>query len=708
MQPQVVKVFISYSHDSRKHADQVLAFADKLRGDGIDAVLDQYEPSPQEGWPRWMEKQIRESNYVLMICTESYYQRVISEEKAGVGLGVRWEGNIIYNQLYAGGSVSNKFIPVIFNHDDSKYIPLPEQSFTFYCIPEDYEALYRRLTYQPLIKKPKLGKQRTLPPRKHQELDDAASTSQVQTKIFIKSGIDISHNLPQPHYERFIGREAELKRIIEILKPYPSSQHALVTIDGVGGVGKSALALEVANHFLHGFNGLPPEEHFNVIVWTSAKPNELLGDGLMKRHRLLHNVDDIYKSISLVLQLEHFKYASEDEKPELVRQALTQYRTLIIVDNLETVDDEAVIEFLHDLPAPTKAIVTTRHRIDVAYPIRLKGMSEYEAFTLIEDESKKHNATLTNTQKQKLYQRTGGIPAAIVWSLAQIGFGYNIEAVLTRLSDPDSEIAKFCFETTMSIIRGTNSHRMLMALAYLDGIANRHQIGVVAGLPKLDRDEGLVTLEKLSLVNKKGEIFELLPLTLLYSKFELFRKARLTEETEFDESHRNDWTKFLANLNFEDIYSETVSENRLKSSLEKFDVFLAHNNRDKPQVEAISNQLKRRGYKPWLDKEQIPPGRWFQDVIQQAISDVKSAAIFIGQSGLGKWQVAELKVFISRCVEAGIPVIPVLLPGVKDVPKDLLFLHELNWVRFTKSVNDTEALDNLEWGITGKHPKRGA
>jgi len=47
------KVFISYSHDSPEHADKVLAFANKLRSEGIDAVLDQYEESPPEGWPMW-------------------------------------------------------------------------------------------------------------------------------------------------------------------------------------------------------------------------------------------------------------------------------------------------------------------------------------------------------------------------------------------------------------------------------------------------------------------------------------------------------------------------------------------------------------------------------------------------------------------------------------------------------------------------------
>lgn len=177
---------------------------------------------------------------------------------------------------------------------------------------------------------------------------------------------------------------------------------------------------------------------------------------------------------------------------------------------------------------------------------------------------------------------------------------------------------------------------------------------------------------------------------LLYNK----RRANYSNVTEF-----NQLLEFLKQRpKFPVSYSEEAAA--------LFDVFLAHNSQDKPLVESIAERLRQRGLNPWLDKEQIPPGRWFQDVIQQAITTVKSAAIFIGPKGLGKWQRIELRTFISQCVEADLPVIPVLLPGVSDIPKDLPFFKELNWVRFSSGIDDPEALDNLEWGITGKHPRK--
>jgi hypothetical protein len=135
-----------------------------------------------------------------------------------------------------------------------------------------------------------------------------------------------------------------------------------------------------------------------------------------------------------------------------------------------------------------------------------------------------------------------------------------------------------------------------------------------------------------------------------------------------------------------------------------YDVFLAHNSKDGQAVLAIKEQLERRYIRTWLYSEQVPPGRWFQDVIQAAISKVKSAAVFLGPHGVGKWQAVDLRSFISQCVRRDIPVIPVLLPGVDTVPNSLLFLSEFGWVKFTERLDEKDAIDQLEWGITGKKP----
>ena len=139
---------------------------------------------------------------------------------------------------------------------------------------------------------------------------------------------------------------------------------------------------------------------------------------------------------------------------------------------------------------------------------------------------------------------------------------------------------------------------------------------------------------------------------------------------------------------------------RGKAETGDFDVFLAHNSTEKQFVRDLAEKLRHYALNPWLDEEQVPPGRWFQEVIEQAIPRIKSAAIVCGARGVGRWQALELRTFVSRCVDEDIPVIPVLAPGVSELPAAFVFLRELNWVRFEQS-RQPRALSRLVSGITG-------
>jgi hypothetical protein len=159
------EVFISYSWDSEEHVRTVLDLSNRLRSEGVDCVLDQYEESPPEGWPRWMDRKIRDAKFVLMICAENYYKRVMGDAAAGEGLGVRWEGGLIYQYIYNAGSRNTKFVPVLFRREDQAFIPTPLQGATHYVVNtvDGYDKLYARLINRARTEKPKLGPPRPLP-----------------------------------------------------------------------------------------------------------------------------------------------------------------------------------------------------------------------------------------------------------------------------------------------------------------------------------------------------------------------------------------------------------------------------------------------------------------------------------------------------------------------------------------------------------------
>lgn len=99
--------FISYSWDSEQHREWVLALATRLRADGVETVLDQWHVVPGDQLPAFMEKAVRESNYVLIVCTPRFKER--SEGRVG---GVGYEGDIMTGEVLTTGN-QRKFIPLL-------------------------------------------------------------------------------------------------------------------------------------------------------------------------------------------------------------------------------------------------------------------------------------------------------------------------------------------------------------------------------------------------------------------------------------------------------------------------------------------------------------------------------------------------------------------------------------------------------------------
>ena len=174
-------------------------------------------------------------------------------------------------------------------------------------------------------------------------------------------------------------------------------------------------------------------------------------------------------------------------------------------------------------------------------------------------------------------------------------------------------------------------------------------------------------------------------------------------------SARSDTQDFLFRLQGQLRLSDRVYRKQLKNLRQRlggpkrvFDVFLCHNSTDKPEVREIARLLKSSGLRPWLDEEQLQPGLPWQETLEEQISTIGAAAIFVGASNLGPWQTMELRTFLNEFVHRQCPVIPVLLWSASSAPTLPLFLRNLTWVDFRK--DPVRALKLLIWGITGKKP----
>lgn len=101
------RTFISYSWDSEEHRSWVRALATRLREDGVETTLDQWHVVPGDQLPAFMENAVRDSDYVLIICTPRYKER--SDSRAG---GVGYEGDIITGEALTTRN-ARKFIPIL-------------------------------------------------------------------------------------------------------------------------------------------------------------------------------------------------------------------------------------------------------------------------------------------------------------------------------------------------------------------------------------------------------------------------------------------------------------------------------------------------------------------------------------------------------------------------------------------------------------------
>ena len=332
---------------------------------------------------------------------------------------------------------------------------------------------------------------------------------------------DIRQNLPGKD-GNFIGREQEIERLLTLLSF--DSNHSRISIEGCGGVGKTSLALEAAYRCLN----VNPENanvpSFEAIIFTSAKTQRLTGKGIVKRCHRENTLRDIFQAIARTLKCPNIISGDFDAQQKVILYSLSKQRTLLIIDNLETLDEQQIVlDFLQDLPITVKAVITTRIQTD--FPrILLESLTFNRGLHLIQQQAEAKAITLSETAASEICHKTSGIPAAIVYVLGQLAANYQLENVLNRLLSPTGEVANFCFEGSIQPLRGKLAHQLLMTVALFPHPALEEAI-IQTAIPN-DRDgeaidEALAKLQQLSLIKYQENRYQMISLTREYVLNEL-------------------------------------------------------------------------------------------------------------------------------------------------------------------------------------------
>lgn len=301
------------------------------------------------------------------------------------------------------------------------------------CLQVDLE--YPNHTYKPEL----LSQKRTPDPF----LFVAKTAINHSTPNSLKTTVLPRHNLSGRNNSQLVGRQQELDRVYAWL--HPTSDHRVVAVEGIGGIGKSALALAAAYYYLENDSTLPLDERFAAIISTSAKQTEYTISGSTPTLQAISTLARIYETIAIVLEDGVIKSADHDQRHELVKQALIHTRTLLIIDNLDTIDDQQVIAFLNALPPHSKAIVTTQlSKHPWVARLRLHPLQYYDVKAYLE-QWPQARACLTDFQLKQLYKHIGGIPLALRLCFATIEYNDDFDRWFAQLTDyTDDDVVAFC------------------------------------------------------------------------------------------------------------------------------------------------------------------------------------------------------------------------------------------------------------------------
>jgi len=122
--------FISYSWDSTAHKRWVASLASRLVQNGVTVWLDQWHLKPGDSITEFMERKIRSSRYIIVVCTPAYARK--SDARRG---GVGYEQQIIASDKLAG-IPNRKIIPVLRagDHTRGKNFAFPTHLAGIYAV----------------------------------------------------------------------------------------------------------------------------------------------------------------------------------------------------------------------------------------------------------------------------------------------------------------------------------------------------------------------------------------------------------------------------------------------------------------------------------------------------------------------------------------------------------------------------------------------
>ncbi|MFI1176696.1 NB-ARC domain-containing protein [Streptomyces melanogenes] len=241
----------------------------------------------------------------------------------------------------------------------------------------------------------------------------------------------------------FIGRRKDLITLLTALR---NPQIPLITLKGMGGIGKTALAQEA-------IRTLADENLFSTIFWRSTQTEKFIGEGVVRTEVADYSFDALLDDILRHSQLTWNTDAPTMTKEQTVRNWLSDIdsKALIVLDNLETVPDrDALVASLMDILGQGKILVTSRYSIlrERAFSLDIGGLSRQDGITfLVRTAERQNNVNLMSADSDMLARIrdvAGGAPLAMQLISGQMDY-QPVEQVLRVIEEAGFNSLSYAF-----------------------------------------------------------------------------------------------------------------------------------------------------------------------------------------------------------------------------------------------------------------------
>ncbi len=337
--------------------------------------------------------------------------------------------------------------------------------------------------------------------------------------------IEYGYRLP-PRPEPLVGREEHRELCLKSLDP--RTRWWITSIDGLGGVGKTALASSIVWEFYE-------QRRFGSIVSVTAKNRELGDNRIIPLKPELVGIDSI---VDAILETNGFKDELAmplNSRIEVAKGILEMEDTLIFLDNLETVEDLRVFEFLKNLPSPTRALVTSRRQPETGEDrIQLPGIKQEDSHKLIDTllEEWKMNEPIDDISRKRIVNASGGLPLAIRWLVGQVrlqGTTSFLKTLDGNVPQVPDQILEFSFRNMFTQLGPDQRHLLrLSALSPDEPLSVEHYMH----LTDWDRERTLKAITGLTqssffvtMPSDGAPAYGVLPITASFAHSELLKQS---------------------------------------------------------------------------------------------------------------------------------------------------------------------------------------